>query len=71
MSTWTLSKNDRNHNLTGKRVELVHTSDPYTNLKSGDQGTIEFVDDMGTIFVDWDVGGGIGLVPGEDRYKIL
>jgi len=57
--------------LTGKRIELIHTSDAHTKIKPGDQGTIQFVDDMGTIFVDWDSGSGLGLVPGEDKYKIL
>ena len=42
--------------LTGMRIELIHTSDAHTKIKPGDQGTIQFVDDMGTIFVDWDSG---------------
>ena len=60
-----------NHKLEGKRVELVSTSDPYTNLKAGDRGTGEFVDDIGTIHVAWDNGSMLGLVPGEDQYKIV
>ena len=57
--------------LEGKRIELVSTSDPYTNLKAGDRGTVEFIDDMGTIHVAWDNGSMLGLVPGEDQYIIL
>jgi len=57
--------------LTGKRIELISTSDPYTKLKPGDQGTVEFIDDTGTVFVDWDNGSGLKLVPGEDQYRIL
>ena len=57
--------------LEGKRIEMVSTSDPYTNLKAGDLGTVEFVDDMGTIHVAWDNGSMLGLVPGEDQYIIV
>jgi hypothetical protein len=57
--------------LKGKRIELISTTDPYTELKPGDQGTVDFVDDTGTIHVSWDNGSQLGLVPGEDQYKLL
>lgn len=57
--------------LKGKRIELIYTSDPYTNLKPGDRGTVDFVDDMGTIHVNWDNGSTLGLVPGEDKFRII
>lgn len=57
--------------LRGKRVELVHTNDPYTSLKAGDQGTIVYVDDIGTLHVMWDEGSTLGLIPGVDSYKML
>ena len=57
--------------LTGKRIELISTSDPYTTLKPGDRGTVDFVDDLGTIHITWDNGSKLGLVPGEDQYHIL
>lgn len=50
----------------GTRVELVSMSDPYTTLKSGDKGTVDFVDDTATIFIRWDNGSGLGVVYGED-----
>ena len=56
---------------TGDRIELIRTTDPYTDLGPGDQGTVEFIDDMGTVHIKWDNGSNLGLVPGEDRYKIL
>ena len=62
----TMKKND----LPGKRIELISTSDPYTDLKPGDRGTVDFVDDMGTVHVIWDNGSHLGLVPGEDQFKI-
>lgn len=53
----------------GTRVELVSMSDPYTALKPGDKGTVDFVDDTATIFVRWDNGSGLGVVYGEDSVK--
>ena len=55
----------------GTRVELVHTSDPYTKLQPGTKGTVEFVDDVGTIQISWDNGSGLGMIPGEDEVRKL
>ena len=55
----------------GTRVELVEMNDPYSRLKPGDKGTVRFVDDTGTIFVDWDSGSGLGIVYGVDRMRKL
>lgn len=55
----------------GTRVRLEFTSDPHTSLKPGDEGTVAFTDDLGTVFVDWDTGSGLGLVPGEDEWTTL
>lgn len=51
---------------TGTRIELVSMNDPYTKLVPGDQGTVELVDDIGTIHVRWDCGSGLGVAYGED-----
>jgi len=51
----------------GTRVELVRMNDPYSKLKPGDRGTVEFVDDIGTIFCSWDRGSSLGVVFGEDE----
>ena len=40
-------------------------------LKPGDRGTVDFVDDMGTIHVTWDNGSTLGMVPGEDQYRFV
>lgn len=55
----------------GKRVRLNHTSDPYTRMCSGEMGTISCVDDIGTIFVNWDCGSRLGMVFGEDSISII
>lgn len=55
----------------GDRVELVSCSDPYTRLRSGDRGTVQLVDDVGTVHVKWDSGSTLGMVQGEDRYRVI
>lgn len=57
--------------LIGKRIALVHTSDPYTRLRAGAEGTVDFVDDTGTVFVNWDDGSSLGMVYGEDTYRVI
>ena len=60
-----------NHPYVGKRIRLIWTDDVYTNLLPGDEGTIDYVDDAGTIFAKWDRGSSLGLVPGHDRFAII
>jgi hypothetical protein len=55
----------------GARVELISMFDPYTSLKAGDRGTVNFVDDTGTVFCDWDDGSSLGAVYGEDEIRLL
>lgn len=55
----------------GCRVELVSMDDPYTKLRPGDCGTVECIDDTGTIFVAWDCGSGLGVVYGVDQIRRL
>jgi hypothetical protein len=55
----------------GTRVRLVRMNDPYTKLKPGDEGTVCLVDDIGTIFVDWDCGSTLGVVFGEDACELV
>jgi len=55
----------------GTRVELVRMTDPYTKLKPGDQGTVTFVDDCGSVFCDWSNGEGIAAIWGEDEIKVV
>lgn len=50
----------------GCRVDLVRMNDPYSRLKPGDKGAVDFVDDAGTIFCSWDCGSALGVVYGED-----
>lgn len=36
------------------------------NFPVGTQGTVKFVDDIGTIHITWDCGSSLGIVYGED-----
>lgn len=57
--------------VRGSRVELISMDDPYTRLKPGNQGTVQYVDGIGTIHISWDNGEGLGLVLGKDKFKIV
>ncbi len=53
------------------RVRLVRMEDPYTNLKNGDEGTIEGSDGLGHILVKWDNGSTLNLIPEIDEFEII
>ena len=55
----------------GDRVQLIYMNDPYTNLGEGATGTVDCIDDIGTIHVSWDSGSRLGLIPGVDRWKVI
>jgi hypothetical protein len=57
--------------IIGKKIELVSCKDPYTKLNPGDIGVIDYIDHSGTIFVNWENGSSLGLIPGIDRWKYL
>ena len=59
-----------NQNLIGKRVELIYMNDKQSP-KPGTKGTVMLVDSENTIHVAWDSGSHLGLIPSEDKYKIL
>lgn len=59
------------HPLVGKRVRFVFSSDPYTRLLPGDEGTVGLVDDSGTVHIKWDSGSRLGMIPGEDRFEVI
>lgn len=55
----------------GTRIELISMDDPYAPLEPGTKGTVVHVDDMGTIHMQWDNGRTLGLIPGEDDFKVI
>jgi hypothetical protein len=61
----------KGNSAVGRRVELVHTPDQWTTLRPGALGTVTHVDDAGTVFVAWDEGPRLGLVPGVDHFQYV
>jgi len=56
--------------LKGKRIKCVYMNDDQP-IPEGELGTVDLVDDMGTIHVIWDNGRSIGLIPNEDKYELV
>lgn len=54
----------------GIKVELIQMDDPQAP-PIGTKGTVEFVDDIGTIHIAWENGSSLGLIPGLDKFKII
>lgn len=54
----------------GTRIRLNHMSDPQA-VPDGTEGTVTFVDDIGSIGMKWDNGRSLSLVPGEDSFSVI
>lgn len=50
----------------GCRVELVRMNDPFTNLRPGNRGRVDLIDDAGTAHCTWDNGSTLGVAYGVD-----
>ena len=55
----------RSQYAPGTRVKLLHMDDRHAP-PAGTEGTVQYVDDAGTVHVRWDNGSGLGVVYGED-----
>ena len=56
----------------GSTVELIHMDDPHNrSLVPGSIGRITHIDDVGTVFVTWQNGSGLGLIVGVDEFRII
>ena len=56
----------------GSRIKLNQTmNDPFHPVPQGMMGTVEHIDDMGTIHMAWDNGQGLGLIIGEDDFSLI
>lgn len=56
---------------SGSCVKLVKMNDLFSTIRPGDHGTVEFIDDIGTIFCSWDRGSSLGVVFGEDEVVLI
>ena len=55
----------------GTRIELISMDDPYAPVESGMMGTVVIVDGAGTLHMKWDNGRTLGIVPGEDQFRVI
>jgi hypothetical protein len=53
----------------GRRLRQVFIDDRNTALEPGDEGTVSWVDDAGTVNVDWDRGPDLALLAGVDVWE--
>jgi hypothetical protein len=54
----------------GTEIELISMNDSQA-VPSGTKGIVDFVDDAGTIQMDWENGSSLGLIVGEDQFKVI
>ena len=64
-------KNLRREYPEGTRVKLIRMFDDPRPVASGTLGTVRYVDDAGTIHVNWDNGRTLGVVYGEDQITVV
>lgn len=56
----------------GSRIKLNQTmDDPFRPVPKGMMGTVEHIDDTGTIHMSWDNGQGLGLIVNEDDFTLI
>lgn len=55
----------------GTRIRLGQMNDPYSPVPPGTEGTVDFVDDMGSVFMKWDNGRTLAVIVGEDSFRVI
>ena len=55
----------------GTRIRLNSMDDPWHPIPAGMEGEVDFVDDEGQIFTNWNNGRTLPLIPGEDSFTVL
>ena len=55
----------------GTRIEMLHMGSDPRPIANGTRGTVDHVDDLGTIHCIWDNGRRLGIIPEEDSFRVL
>jgi hypothetical protein len=55
----------------GDRIRVLSTSDAHVSLRPGTRGTVEYVDALGTVHVQFDDGTRLGLIADEDSFELI
>ncbi|MCK9308981.1 MAG: DUF4314 domain-containing protein [Candidatus Cloacimonetes bacterium] len=55
----------------GTRIRLIGMDDPYAPILPGTEGTVNVVDDIGTLHCTFDNGRTLGVIPGEDSFSVI
>lgn len=55
----------------GTRIVLDFMGDDPHPIAPGTMGTVRIVDDMGTVHCTFDNGRRLGLIPGEDSFRVV
>lgn len=58
----------KEHYPRGTRVQLDHMGDDPRPIPAGIKGTVSFVDNIGTVFVNFDNGRSLGICPEVDSF---
>ena len=63
--------------VVGKRIELISTNDPYTDLKPGDRGNVVDITELSyedkpfKVWVLWDSDSRVTILEGHDNYSMV
>lgn len=49
---------------------MIHMEDKRP-IPPGTEGTVDFVDDMGTVHMKWENGRTLGIIPNEDEFEVI
>ena len=55
----------------GARIELIQMGDDPRPIPPGTKGRVIHVDDIGTVHCAFDNGRQLGLIPGEDSFRVI
>ncbi|HAE42059.1 MAG TPA: DUF4314 domain-containing protein [Clostridiales bacterium] len=56
---------------SGTKIRMEHMADPYAPIPPGIEGTVDFVDDIGTLHCIFDNGRSLGVIVGEDSFTVI